>query len=84
MQEMIESSLLIVVAILSIILLLIGQRPNSGMTKKQKIMLGRILTATVLLLALQTLGSTIFGPAGRSRALGTIGTVFGRLSHYWL
>ena len=50
MQEMIESSLLIVVAILSIILLLIGQRPNSGMTKKQKIMLGRILTATVLLL----------------------------------
>ena len=47
MQEMIESSLLIVVAILSIILLLIGQRPNSGMTKKQKIMLGRILTATV-------------------------------------
>ena len=68
MQEMIESSLLIVVAILSIILLLIGQRPNSGMTKKQKIMLGRILTATVLLLVLQTLGSTIFdqlGAAGR-------------------
>ena len=64
MQEMIESSLLIVVAILSII----GQRPNSGMTKKQKIMLGRILTATVLLLVLQTLGSTIFdqlGAAGR-------------------
>ena len=68
MQEMIESSLLIVVAILSIILLLIGQRPNSGMTKKQKIMLRRILTATVLLLVLQTLGSTIFdqlGAAGR-------------------
>lgn len=38
------------------------------MTKKQKIMLGRILTATVLLLVLQTLGSTIFdqlGAAGR-------------------
>ena len=40
MQEMIESGLLIVVAVLSIILLLIGQRPSSGMTKKQKIMLG--------------------------------------------
>ena len=44
MQEMIESGLLIVVAVLSVILLLIGQRPSSGMTKKQKIMLGRILT----------------------------------------
>lgn len=30
MQEMIESSLLIVVAILSIILLLIGQRPTAA------------------------------------------------------
>lgn len=68
MQEMIESGLLIVVAVLSIILLLIGQRSSSGMIKKQKIMLGRILTATVLLLALQTLGSTVFdqlGAAGR-------------------
>ena len=36
MQEMIESGLLIVVAVLSVILLLIGQRPSSGMTKKQK------------------------------------------------
>ena len=68
MQEMIESGLLIVVAVLSVILLLIGQRPSSGMTRKQKIMLGRILTATVLLLALQTLGSSVFdqlGAAGR-------------------
>ena len=55
MQEMIESGLLIVVAVLSVILLLIGQRPSSGMTKKQKIMLGRILTATVLLLAFANL-----------------------------
>lgn len=60
MQEMIESGLLIVVAVLSVILLLIGQRANSGMTKKQKIMLGRILTATVLLLVLQTLGAGVF------------------------
>lgn len=68
MQEMIESGLLIVVAVLSVILLLIGQRTNSGMTKKQKIMLGRILTATVLLLVLQTLGAGVFdqlGAAGR-------------------
>ena len=68
MQEMIESGLLIVVAVLSVILLLIGQRASSGMTKKQKIMLGRILTATVLLLVLQTLGSSVFdqlGVAGR-------------------
>ena len=39
MQEMIESGLLIVVAVLSVILLLIGQRPSSGMTKRQNIML---------------------------------------------
>lgn len=68
MQEMIESGLLIVVAVLSVVLLLIGQRPASGMTRKQKTMLGRILAATVLLLALQTLGSGVFeqlGAAGR-------------------
>ncbi len=68
MQEMIESGLLIVVAVLSVILLLIGQRASSGMTKKQKIMLERILTATVLLLVLRTVGSSVFdqlGVAGR-------------------
>ena len=73
MQEMIESGLLMAVAALSVILLLIGQRPSSGMTKKQKIMLGRILTATVLLLALQTLGAGFFdrlGAAGRWVRLG--------------
>ena len=64
MQEMIESGLLMAVAALSVILLLIGQRPSSGMTKKQKIMLGRILTATVLLLALQTLGAGFFDRLG--------------------
>ena len=73
MQEMIESGLLMAVAALSVILLLIGQRPSSGMTKKQKIMLGRILTATVLLLALQALGAGFFdrlGTAGRWVRLG--------------
>ena len=71
MQEMIESGLLMAVAALSVILLLIGQRPSSGMTKKQKIMLGRILTATVLLLALQTLGAGFFD------RLGTAGAGYG-------
>lgn len=68
MQEWIESGLLIVVTILSVVLLLIGRRKSSGMTKKQRVMLWRILTATVLLLVLQTLGAEIFdrmGAAGR-------------------
>ena len=34
MQEVFESGLLIVVAVLAAILQLIGARPNSGMTKK--------------------------------------------------
>lgn len=68
MQEWIESGLLIVVTILSVVLLLIGRRKSSGMTKKQRVMLWRILTATVLLLVLQTLGAEVFdrmGAAGR-------------------
>lgn len=68
MQEWIESGLLIVVTILSVVLLLIGRRKSSGMTKKQRVMLWRILTATVLLLVLQTLGAEAFdrmGAAGR-------------------
>lgn len=68
MQELIESGLLAVVTVLSIILLLIGQRKNSGMTKKQKVMLWRILIAAVLLLGLQILGAEVFdqlGSAGR-------------------
>ena len=68
MQEWIESGLLIVVTILAVVLLLIGRRKSSGMTKKQKVMLWRILTATVLLLVLQTLGAEAFhrmGAAGR-------------------
>ena len=68
MQELIVNLLLVVVAILAAVLRLIGQRPNSGMTKKQKVMLWRILAATVLLLVLQALGSSAFeqlGGAGR-------------------
>ncbi len=68
MQEWIESGLLLVVTILSVVLLFIGQKKSSGMTKKQKVMLWRIFVATALLLALQTLGAEAFdqlGAAGR-------------------
>ena len=68
MHELIESGLLIVVTILSVVLLLIGQKKGSGMTKRQKVMLWRILIATVLLLGLQTMGAEAFdqlGTAGR-------------------
>ena len=68
MQAYIVNGLLIVVALLAAILQGIGTRANSGMTKKQKVMLWRILAAAVLLLALQLLGSTAFdalGAAGR-------------------
>ncbi len=68
MQELIESGLLVVVTILSVVLLLMGQKKSSGMTRKQKVMLWRILIATVLLLGLQTLGAEAFdrlGAAGR-------------------
>lgn len=73
MQEIVESGLLTAVAVLSVILLLIGQRQDSGMTGKQKFMLGRILAATVLLLGLQNLGAAAFeqiGTAGRWVRLG--------------
>ena len=68
MQEYIINGLLIVVALLAVILQIIGMRPSAGMTKKQKVMLWRILTATVLLLILQVLGAgafEVFGSAGR-------------------
>ena len=68
MQELLESGLLVVVTILSVVLLLMGQKKSSGMTRKQKVMLWRILIATVLLLGLQTLGAEVFdqlGAAGR-------------------
>ena len=68
MRELLETGLLAAVAVLAAALRLIGQRPSSGMTGKQKKMLWRILAAAVLLLALQALGAEAFdrlGPAGR-------------------
>ena len=68
MQELIVNILLLAVALLAAVLQLIGRKPSSGMTRKQKIMLWRILTAAVLLLGLQSLGAGAFdslGGAGR-------------------
>ena len=66
MQELIVNGLLIVVAVLAAILLLIGRSAKSGMTKKQKTMLWRILTASVLLLVLQLLADDTFDRLGVS------------------
>lgn len=52
--------LLAAVALLAAVLQLIGQKSSSGMTKKQKVMLWRILAATILLLGLQSLGTSVF------------------------
>lgn len=66
MQELIVNGLLIVVTILAAILLLIGRNAKSGMTKKQKTMLWRILAASVLLLVLQLLATDTFDQLGAS------------------
>ena len=58
--------LLAAVALLAAVLHLIGQKSSSGMTKKQKVMLWRILAATVLLLGLQSLGTSVFDSLGSS------------------
>ena len=66
MQELIVNILLAAVALLAAVLRLIGQKSSSGMTKKQKVMLWRILAATVLLLGLQSLGASAFDSLGSS------------------
>ncbi len=63
MQELIVNGLLAVVILTALfLLLLVGGKPNSGMTKKQKVMLGRILIAA-LLLGLQSLPAEFFAQA---------------------
>ena len=64
MQELIVNSLLGLVTLLAVVLLLIGRSAQSGMTNKQKRMLGRILAAVVLLLGLQLVGSKAFNSMG--------------------
>ena len=64
MQELIVNGLLAVVILTALFLhLLVGGKPNSGMTKKQKVMLGRILIAAALLLGLQSLPAEFFAQA---------------------
>lgn len=53
MQELMINGLLVIVIGMAAVLLLMGQRKDLGMRKKQKRMLYRILAATVLLLILQ-------------------------------
>ena len=64
MQEFIVNILLMLVAILAAVLQFIGRNPDGSMTKKQKVMLWRILAAAVLLLGLQALGASAFGRMG--------------------
>ena len=73
MQEYIVNGLLLVVALRALVLQALGTRPSAGMTRKQKVMLWRILAAAVLLLGFQTLGAPVFealGGAGRWVRLG--------------
>ncbi len=61
MQELIINGLLTVVILTAVILrFFIGARADSGMTKKQKVMLTRILTAAAMLLGLQLLPAETF------------------------
>lgn len=74
MQEIVVNVLLSVVILTAAVLrFIVGGRPGSGMTGKQKTMLGRILIAAAALLGLQLLPAEIFSrldgylfpPAGR-------------------
>lgn len=61
MQEMVFNVLFAVVILAALFLLfVVGGRENSGMTKKQKVMLVRILVATAVLLSLQFLTAETF------------------------
>ena len=61
MQELVINGLLTVVILTAVILrFFIGTRADSGMTKKQKVMLTRILIAAAMLLGLQFLPAETF------------------------
>ena len=61
MQELILNGLLAAVVLLALVLrCYAGARPDSGMTRKQKTMLTRILAASALLLGLQLLPAEVF------------------------
>ena len=60
MQELIVTILLAVLTGAAGILLAVGSRPGSSMTKRQRRMLGRILGASLLLLVLQLIPESAF------------------------
>lgn len=61
MQELIINTLLCIVILLAIVLrFIVGVRADSGMTKKQKRMLSRILIAAAMLLILQLIPAKTF------------------------
>ena len=61
MQELIINSLLAAVVLMAAVLrFVVGGRADSGMTKKQKTMLVRILASAALLLGLQLLPAGVF------------------------
>ena len=60
MQELIVNSLLIVVIVMAIVLFWRGKQNKTSMTKKQKVMLGRIGIATTLMLILQLLPAAVW------------------------
>lgn len=60
MQELIVNSLLIAVIVMAIVLFWRGKQNKTSMTKKQKVMLGRIGIATTLMLILQLLPAAVW------------------------
>ena len=61
MQEIVIDILLAVVIVTAAVFrFIVGARPDSGMTRKQKVMLTRILTVSVILLILQLVPAALF------------------------
>ena len=61
MQEIVIDILLAVVILTAVVFrFVVGARPDSGMTRKQKVMLTRILAASVILLILQLIPAALF------------------------
>ena len=60
MQELIVSILLAVVIIMAAVVLIVVGRSKGGMTKKQRVMMIRILITAVILLALQFISTEMF------------------------
>ncbi len=64
MQELIVNLLLSFIILVAMVLLWLGKTPKMAMTKKQRIMLWRILAASGLLLVLETVASEVFATFG--------------------